>query len=287
MSAGRIPAHDDTYFLVDPLDGTKEFIRGGNDYTVNIGLIAKGVPISALFISLRSTGCGLGWSGHGAFVEEGGRAKGSIHCRPLGEQRAAVASKSHSTSDRRLSRRGNRPLRPCVGRLVAEILHRRGRAGGYLSAPVADQRMGHGGRTCRLACGGRAGRWARRRAAEIWQEGIPQPGFCATAGWEAPPIGPFMEPFAGGGELPEASSVRTMGTRSHDPIFGQRHPVKHLHFGPNCRDLQAKPASFGWKTAVGRQAQQQLLGLLRVRLSARHTNGPGPRIGQWTLRAMG
>ena len=27
-------------------------------------------------------------------------------------------------------------------------------------------------------------------------------GFCATGGWEAPPIGPFLEPFAGGGEIP-------------------------------------------------------------------------------------
>ena len=44
VSAGRIPAHDDTYFLVDPLDGTKEFVRGGDDYTVNIGLIAGGQP---------------------------------------------------------------------------------------------------------------------------------------------------------------------------------------------------------------------------------------------------
>ena len=36
VAAGRIPAHDDMYFLVDPLDGTREFIRGGDDYTVNI-----------------------------------------------------------------------------------------------------------------------------------------------------------------------------------------------------------------------------------------------------------
>src|SRR4029450_556384 len=42
VAAGRIPAHDDTYFLVDPLDGTKEFVRGGGGYTVNIGLIAGG-----------------------------------------------------------------------------------------------------------------------------------------------------------------------------------------------------------------------------------------------------
>src|SRR5688500_15287317 len=44
VAAGRIPAHDDTYFLVDPLDGTKEFVRGGDDYTVNIGLIEGGHP---------------------------------------------------------------------------------------------------------------------------------------------------------------------------------------------------------------------------------------------------
>jgi 3'(2'), 5'-bisphosphate nucleotidase len=28
-------------------------------------------------------------------------------------------------------------------------------------------------------------------------------GFVATAGWKAPPIGPFLEPFSGGGDLPE------------------------------------------------------------------------------------
>jgi len=44
VAAGHIPAHDDTYFLVDPLDGTKEFVRGGDDYTVNIGLIEGGTP---------------------------------------------------------------------------------------------------------------------------------------------------------------------------------------------------------------------------------------------------
>src|SRR5881396_1963493 len=44
VAAGRIPARDDVYFLVDPLDGTKEFVRGGDDYTVNIGLIEHGVP---------------------------------------------------------------------------------------------------------------------------------------------------------------------------------------------------------------------------------------------------
>jgi 3'(2'), 5'-bisphosphate nucleotidase len=35
----------DTFWLVDPLDGTKEFIAGNGDFTVNIALIDGGVPI--------------------------------------------------------------------------------------------------------------------------------------------------------------------------------------------------------------------------------------------------
>src|SRR3982750_49051 len=38
-AAGRIPDVGDRFFLVDPLDGTKEFIRRGTDFTVNIALI--------------------------------------------------------------------------------------------------------------------------------------------------------------------------------------------------------------------------------------------------------
>ena len=45
VAAGRIPAHDEIFFLVDPLDGTKEFVRGGDDYTVNIALIENGAPV--------------------------------------------------------------------------------------------------------------------------------------------------------------------------------------------------------------------------------------------------
>jgi 3'-phosphoadenosine 5'-phosphosulfate (PAPS) 3'-phosphatase len=54
VAAGRIPEFGDLYFLVDPLDGTKEFIRGGDDYTVNIGLISNGTPLlGAVFTPAR------------------------------------------------------------------------------------------------------------------------------------------------------------------------------------------------------------------------------------------
>ncbi len=35
----------ETLWVVDPLDGTKEFIKGRNEYTVNIGLVHQGIPI--------------------------------------------------------------------------------------------------------------------------------------------------------------------------------------------------------------------------------------------------
>lgn len=45
VSAGAIPAIGDSFFLVDPLDGTREFLRGGDDFTVNVGLVRGGSPV--------------------------------------------------------------------------------------------------------------------------------------------------------------------------------------------------------------------------------------------------
>lgn len=42
---GRVPAAARTFFLVDPLDGTKEFINKRGDFTVNIGLVSNGTPV--------------------------------------------------------------------------------------------------------------------------------------------------------------------------------------------------------------------------------------------------
>lgn len=43
-SLGILPETGSVFFLVDPLDGTKEFINRGTDFTVNIGLIENGSP---------------------------------------------------------------------------------------------------------------------------------------------------------------------------------------------------------------------------------------------------
>ena len=44
-SGGRIPATKDCFFLVDPLDGTREFVSGSGEFTVNIALIEDGRPV--------------------------------------------------------------------------------------------------------------------------------------------------------------------------------------------------------------------------------------------------
>ncbi|RCK50252.1 3'-5'-bisphosphate nucleotidase [Thalassospira profundimaris] len=48
VAAGNVPdvsAETDFFWLVDPLDGTKEFIKRNGEFTVNIALIAQGVPV--------------------------------------------------------------------------------------------------------------------------------------------------------------------------------------------------------------------------------------------------
>jgi 3'(2'), 5'-bisphosphate nucleotidase len=44
VAAGRTPAIGDRFFLVDPLDGTRAFIRRSPEFTVNVGLIEDGSP---------------------------------------------------------------------------------------------------------------------------------------------------------------------------------------------------------------------------------------------------
>lgn len=44
VAAGHMPDVGDRFFLIDPLDGTREYVRGGDDFTVNVGLVVEGEP---------------------------------------------------------------------------------------------------------------------------------------------------------------------------------------------------------------------------------------------------
>jgi 3'(2'), 5'-bisphosphate nucleotidase len=64
VAAGSVPKFTDRFFLVDPLDGTKGFSEGENDgFTVNIGLIERGVPTLGVIYAPASGGL---WAADGA-----------------------------------------------------------------------------------------------------------------------------------------------------------------------------------------------------------------------------
>src|SRR5258705_3513193 len=54
------PPYKDSFFLIDPLDGTKEFVSGRNEFTVNLALVSKGRPLLGI---VGAPAVGLGWRG--------------------------------------------------------------------------------------------------------------------------------------------------------------------------------------------------------------------------------
>jgi 3'(2'), 5'-bisphosphate nucleotidase len=55
VAAGHVPASATTFFLVDPVDGTREFIQKRGDFTVNIALVRDGTPqLGVVYAPARS-----------------------------------------------------------------------------------------------------------------------------------------------------------------------------------------------------------------------------------------
>ncbi len=105
-AAGRIPDVAERFFLVDPLDGTKEFIRRGTDFTVNIGLIENGAPtLGVVFAPARATlyvgdvALNDAWREARRPGDTAGGAKIALKVKPPGDRLTAVASKSHDTPE--------------------------------------------------------------------------------------------------------------------------------------------------------------------------------------------
>jgi len=54
------PPYSGSFFLIDPLDGTKEFVAGRDEFTVNLALVTKGTPLLGI---LAAPALGLVWRG--------------------------------------------------------------------------------------------------------------------------------------------------------------------------------------------------------------------------------
>src|SRR5690606_37417890 len=91
--------------LVDPLDGTREFVRGGDDYTVNVALVRAGAPVVGAVYAPACRQLYLGRPGFAELVETdaGHRplSRREIRARLPAVPPVIVASRSHDTAETR------------------------------------------------------------------------------------------------------------------------------------------------------------------------------------------
>ncbi|MGR9087957.1 MAG: 3'(2'),5'-bisphosphate nucleotidase CysQ [Gammaproteobacteria bacterium] len=86
------------FWLVDPLDGTKEFIKRNGEFTVNIALVDQGAPVLGVVYAPALDICYSGAKGQGAFVQHGNdqAVRIEVKHRHANESLRVVSSRSHS-----------------------------------------------------------------------------------------------------------------------------------------------------------------------------------------------
>jgi len=138
-SADAIPTHVrrswPRLWVVDPLDGTREFVKRNGEFTVNIALVEDGVAVFGVIQAPVTGALWHGARGQGAFRREGDAdADLALHTRvPAGAPLRVAASRSHR----------NARTEALLGRIEA--------ATGVAGEPVA---LGSSLKFCRLAEGG-------------------------------------------------------------------------------------------------------------------------------------
>ncbi len=96
-AAGNIPELGTQFFVVDPLDGTKEFIKKNGQFTVNIALVEDGTPVMGVVLAPALNQLFVGGP-QGAFEYEmvEGKARGKTElCVATSGPMNVVASRSH------------------------------------------------------------------------------------------------------------------------------------------------------------------------------------------------
>ncbi|GAB1391895.1 3'(2'),5'-bisphosphate nucleotidase CysQ [Rhodocyclaceae bacterium] len=94
-AAGKNTTAGELFWLVDPLDGTKEFINRNGEFTINIALVSRGIPIAGVVSAPALGKIFAGAAGTGAFIEDA-RGRHPIACRvPPAEGLTVVSSRSH------------------------------------------------------------------------------------------------------------------------------------------------------------------------------------------------
>ncbi|MBW6420309.1 3'(2'),5'-bisphosphate nucleotidase CysQ [Rhizobium sp. XQZ8] len=104
VAAGRIPdISGRSFILVDPLDGTKEFVNRRDDFTVNIALIEDGFPVLGAVYAPALSVAYLGGSGEASKLVIDGHfqvtSRQTIAARPARTPPVVVASRSHNSAE--------------------------------------------------------------------------------------------------------------------------------------------------------------------------------------------
>jgi len=88
------------YWLVDPLDGTKEFVKRNGEFTVNIALIEDGAPVLGVVHTPVKDNSHIAASGVGAFKKTGlNKAHEILTRKCIADNAVMVASRSHSGAE--------------------------------------------------------------------------------------------------------------------------------------------------------------------------------------------
>ncbi len=88
------------YWLVDPLDGTRDFLEKNGEFTVNIALIDKHQAILGVIYAPALATCYFASQGHGAFKQIEGQPSQKITTRAWhGDKARVVASRHHGSAE--------------------------------------------------------------------------------------------------------------------------------------------------------------------------------------------
>jgi 3'(2'), 5'-bisphosphate nucleotidase len=94
-AAGAAAQAGSHFFLVDPVDGTKEFVKKGGEFTINIGEIRDGQPVSGVVLAPAIGRLFVGAAGEGAFEIFGEKLRSIAARKPSADGLVAVSSRSH------------------------------------------------------------------------------------------------------------------------------------------------------------------------------------------------
>jgi 3'(2'), 5'-bisphosphate nucleotidase len=86
-------------WVVDPLDGTREFVKRNGEFTVNIALVIDHEPVLGVVSAPARGLLYLGAAGIGAFTQHRGAARIPIHVSAPGNPVRVVGSRSHPSPD--------------------------------------------------------------------------------------------------------------------------------------------------------------------------------------------